>query len=294
MALPLQLVQPSTFGLAGLGKTEWVDAAMAEAKPAIIDAGIDPAWLPQELAQSRPSRRYSVEEFGCGSYGCVMPTHDPGVVLKITEDASEAWFAYVARELAGKDGWPLGIVRYHQVLGFVPKDHRRELYLLWRDEANDVGKVPAGSKLDVALTRYMDVIAVMHGYLPQSDKARSKLYASALRKVPETEELLKSARVPARAVHRAMEQNRTLGTATAFAALYQIAAQLEDDSKTAALGSTIRYYIDQGIILGDLHQGNVGKALDDGRWVISDPGLVIPILQKWMRKSFPTKLIVKS
>lgn len=79
------------------------------------------------------------EEYGCGHYGCVWPT--PGKqVVKLTSDLTEA--SVVAAFL--RMGNVEGIVRYHGIYRLPGAKHRnREVFVLWRDEAWEVGGLSA-------------------------------------------------------------------------------------------------------------------------------------------------------
>src|SRR5688572_6335160 len=93
--------------MTGLGKTPWVDRTLKSVWGPLALA-TDPAWMPRAKIGKRS---VSVEEYGCGHYGCVMPTAGvPGVVVKITTDPTEAAFITAALQL-GQDEYS-GLVRY--------------------------------------------------------------------------------------------------------------------------------------------------------------------------------------
>lgn len=132
------------------GRTPWVDRAM-NIEWAKVQKEVPLSWMP--TAEAVNKQGFVLEEYGCGYYGCVMPTGEDGLVLKITTDFSEASFAQTAIDLGE---WPLGIVRYHAVLQLPdvlayrqeddstvrirktptpPRGLRNRVYLLWREEA---------------------------------------------------------------------------------------------------------------------------------------------------------------
>jgi hypothetical protein len=288
-------------GRAGLGETAWVDKAIAHVTDSLRAYGIDSAWLPRTLPADRAVRPGSVEELGCGVYGCVMPTRQEGLALKITTDESEAWFAHVALQLAAHDGWPLGLVRYRLVLGL--RDEKRDkapLYLLWRDEATLVGGV---RELDSGLDRYMEIVNFFYAAMPDG----SPFKASGI-------EVLKLARggalaqarafveahaargdQPLSIAHQAHFLERPVAAAATILCLYLQAAAVEKTAPEA--GSAIRYYLDQGLLLSDLHPGNVGYSWPDAaRVVITDPGLVVPLRAPWFSRfgRLPAQLLVRS
>lgn len=114
----------------------WVLRFLTDNWAAIERAGL-PGWMPVEMADSTPKRR-RVDVFGCGHYGCVMPTHMPGLVIKISSDMSEAAFVNFAVRLGE---WPPGIVKYHALVELPGSFRGRNVSVIWREEAFDVGMV---------------------------------------------------------------------------------------------------------------------------------------------------------
>lgn len=78
-----------------------------------------------------------LKEFGCGSYGCVLPTLDPKIVLKVTSDETEAEFA---SKLSQSLVVPI-VVNYKLAMSLPIKRQGRRVYLLWRESADDVGEL---------------------------------------------------------------------------------------------------------------------------------------------------------
>lgn len=90
--------------------------------------------------------------YGSGHYGVVYPTRRPGVVLKLTRDASEAYFSQVAMDMHEK---PAGMVRFYSVRELpsrgVPPPGRsptarwddyltpRGVWAIWREDVPDIG-----------------------------------------------------------------------------------------------------------------------------------------------------------
>ncbi len=173
--------RPEPEGVAGLGKTQWVDEVLSKSWDRI--AQVVPAeWMPTRLPALEENQaldtldyrppdlrtKVIVEEYGCGFYGCVAPTSDPSVVLKITTDFWEAMFARSAMELARTDGWPAGIVQYFQVLQ--PRRAQRAgniIYLLWREEAYDIGGLfEVGDEATNQLSDFRNATrVVLHGVM---------------------------------------------------------------------------------------------------------------------------------
>ncbi len=74
---------------------------------------------------------------GCGWWGCVYETGKRKVVLKVTEDASEAAFVLMVRKQFGPTWWPEGFVQYQDVVQLRGKGE--PTFALWRERAYNVG-----------------------------------------------------------------------------------------------------------------------------------------------------------
>jgi len=283
--------------LGALGETPWVDRHLRQTW-AILQQEIDPDLLPLEL----PQRAFSVEELGCGYFGCVMPTANPGVVVKLTTDESEAWFAYVAMQLAARDGWPPGVVRYHNVLKLQGRSHRRRpLYLLWRDTAWHVGFLRG---------QFHDAL---YRNLQEYDRWTALVLHKMRRKGSDSGELLaEAARYEERVWTDVAEHLRFKGdliqvglsaspsrqhgydVAVAVRACATIAQFMANTYGNDTLGTALEYYIDSGLLICDLHAGNVGMIriadYDELQPGITDPGLTVPVDLKWLDVRLPESI----
>lgn len=97
------------------------------------------ANVPAELLPTR--QQLAKAELGAGHYGVVYETLSQDVVLKITTDITEAKFVAKAIDLAKKDDWPVGIVKYHGIVPLVGNHRKRPVFALWRESADDVGEL---------------------------------------------------------------------------------------------------------------------------------------------------------
>ncbi len=105
-----------------------------------LESKVPPAWLPRLDHTIAKGNRMSaaIPEYGCGAYGCVFPTLDPKIVLKVTTDSTEAEFS---AKLAGTLPVPICTI-YRMVVHLKnAKRHGRKIYLLWRETAESVGDV---------------------------------------------------------------------------------------------------------------------------------------------------------
>ncbi len=292
--------------MSGLGKTPWVDRHLRQTW-AVLSAEVPANLLPQQL----PIEAFSVEEYGCGYFGCVMPTASSSLVVKITTDESEAWFAYVAMQLAKRDDWPPGIVRYHKVLKLEGRTHkRRPIYLLWRDEAWDVGFLSGlyGSRRDphdLELTGYINLITNLMEYdrwtalaLTRMRKASDpkKLVQQALRLEQDAWQAVAeqlSFRGDTIQVTARSEPTRNPAQDFAFAvrACATVAQFMANTYANDTIGMTLEYYIDAGLLISDLHAGNIGRVqhpeYEDLQPGITDPGLAIPTQLRWFDVRLP-------
>lgn len=184
-------------------------------------------------------------EYGCGAYGCVLATHNPDVVLKVTTDDTEAEFA---AELANSLVRPI-CVRYPHVIGLDEKYKGDLVYLLWRDAAQHVGELP--EILGDTALRLVDEqhAAAQHAYgiLERVTQSKGGITDEGTERVRDS-------------------LGQWLATCEAMARQTQVPA-------LRALGDGLaQVYTKQHILFGDIHTGNLGLVRD--AWVITDPGHV--------------------
>lgn len=255
----------------------WSNDILTSQWDQILAAG-GPEWMPKH---TKARTRIKAEEFGTGHYGVVMPTMTPGVVMKLTSDKTEADFvSWVLREKFGKDR--PGLIPYlkiAQIHGV--KKSNREVFVLWRAEAEKVGEAFVTYKhpdayvrhaSNVAADRLADFKRVAHGVkvgLSKSkmspreafdgmDRWRGEIdldlighHPMSLKGVQRISFLLESARV--------------------------VAEMMANEPFATEVGQTLLDLLeDHGILLADVHQGNIGmykpEEYDRPIPVITDPG----------------------
>ena len=283
------------MGAEGLAKTPWIDRSMKTVWERVVAASPRREWAPRLL----PGKKFSLEEYGCGHYGCVFPTSDPAVVCKLTSDPTEAFFVAAAMSIGT---FPEGIVRYYGIYRIPGAEHRgRPLFVLWREEATEVGKV-----LHYPPSYMWKNLPPSEAYVARSKSLlfnRLGLFQDNAGKIRDT---LKRAPDPFAMAEAAKELSldwawrfvsesdegpfvpaeRFRGekrVALHLAVLDRLTVEMENEYLADQIGGALKFYLDEGLLLADVHQGNVG--LVEGRVgsspVITDPGHAVPLDRKW-------------
>lgn len=231
--------------------TPWVTRLLGGAYEQLEEM-VPPKWLPKLTKTKGKGTTFTgkLEEFGCGAYGCVLPTLDRGVVLKVTSDESEADFA---KRLAPILPTPI-VTAYYQIADLRGAKYKgAPVFLLWREEAEEVGKID-----EVVGQHAEDAIAKQHAAATAAFTAiMVKKHGDASDEwlVPPTDaeiaELMNAWRAAARAMAKIPE--------LAFVAHGLLAAEA------------------MGVFISDTHGGNLGVCMRNGQptWVITDPGNVV-------------------
>ena len=269
-----------------LGKTPWIDRTASALWSRIVAASPKPEWVPRQEG-SRGSKVH-VEELGCGHYGCVMPTNDPEVVCKITSDVTEATFVVAAATLRGEP--PEGIVRYLGIYQLPEKHRGRDTFILWREAALSVG-LPGFYSRDF---RVKNLATALYDFKTLANLARETLKGSANR-----DALLEEARknedrawdicggfAPLSEFGPAGEKlaKRFKGALRLAVTLRLCDIQtelMENTDGSDTVGSALRYYLQEGILLADVHTGNVGTVERTSGGVITDPGHAVGLQERW-------------
>ena len=218
----------------------WVGRLLAESYE-VLEEEVPARWLPR-LDTVKPGSGGSivgrVKEYGCGVYGCVLPTLDPGVVLKLTTDDTEAQFA---ADLAETLVEPI-CVEYKMVMRLASRHEGRTVHLLWRESAEDVGK------LDKVLGKgALALVDEQHAAAQDAYRAISEGRGESLIRMRVSHWL---ERCEAMARQTKVPELRPLGE------------------------GLVEVYAQQRIVFGDIHAGNLGRVEREtgSAWVITDPG----------------------
>ena len=274
------------------------DADEPEDNPNIDSLRDNPPWtnrIMREhwdalLAVGQPMPTRYAKELGCGSYGCVYQTEDPGVVFKLSSDSTEGEFI----QLAEPWGWPEGIVQYHGIIELDTTHRRRPVFALWREAAQTVGLYNVQP-----LTRYENDAQEQFALWLASFSRHAGFIRARLRQRPHMWEQSKQYRRRAWD-HVGIEDarlNRTMflvgagttrldrvagpeGIAMRWRACEIAAELMEHTYLSDRVGGALRFYMEHGVLLADVHANNVGQVRrvydDEGSaytpWVITDPG----------------------
>jgi hypothetical protein len=257
------------------------------------------SWFP------RMSGEGVEKELGCGHYGCIFPVTASNVVCKLTTDKTEAIFVAAYKVLKEKRVEPNGIVRYYQIYA-LPEEEKykgRPVFILWREEAFDVG-YPAWSN---SIIKEQEEKKQDLSYWKRQIKitstlmSRFKIHAEVCKKISDKEfknstskdywEWMK-ARMNER--DRAFEYINTEDKGSVkfdfneftyhLVLCEQITQEMTSENVAYKIGDALNEYLDAGLLLADVHEGNIGHAHrpDDNDWadgipLITDPGHVVSL-----------------
>ncbi len=205
---------------------------------------IPPQWLPKlsNVEESASGLRAHIPKYGCGAYGCVFPTLDPNVVIKVTEDDTEAEFAgQISRSLAK----PITVI-YHEAMEIDPGLVGRRTFVLWREAAAHIGELP----------RFTPDPTYVRSIIEEQHKVAQRAY-----------KLIQDGASPIRIREEI----------TAWLAWWGNAKDEPGISELAR--GIVEVYQQNKVFFGDLHVGNLGLVTRSGveHWVITDPGHVAVI-----------------
>ena len=258
---------------------EFLAYLMANKKALTAAVGSDK--LPRLLRSTRP--------LGCGFWGCVFQLKAPGVVLKVTLDASEG--AFVAQAISLEE-FPPGIVRYDTLIEdaawknellwdmFAPPAERLRLYLLWREEAF-FGPATDALRRGVTndLRRYRIAALSLRAAIQRLDpwpEALGELAGKTNDFVlqPSPDRQLKT-----------KELRHAAATRWALEDLLDLPPPTE---RSAAIWTTLGFYLRRGFLLVDLPFANLGVVKRNGKdlCVITDPGHSLPVWPLLARHAF--------
>lgn len=241
---------------------------------------------------------------GCGHYGCVFGTAYSNVVFKITTDINEAMLTAYLTNLKHQ---PEGIVKYLSIYELPVTHRKRPVYILWREEAFNVGKTPDNYMISDNMKRTYDGQIAreftnrMFSFQAAAGEARRILRNAK----DQTKTLKDSSRYDAWARENYSSDEyatnnifsldrdngklveRTLrifnGPRRLSLALNICRFQAEMIANTEfgyEVGKALETLLEDGILLADVHMGNIGSVHREdnfGLVVITDPGHAVDL-----------------
>lgn len=249
----------------------WADSILKAAYPAIQAAAPKSALpIPEErIDQSSGRKKIGWREYGTGHYGTVYPTNSPGLVMKLTSDPTEAAFvaAYLSLPARNRSN---GIVNYHAVYR-VPGvlKSKRPVFVIWRDEAVHVG-------ID-ALERWVHSSNNVP-YHERSLRHVAKYLNDAKTAANKIRTLLKKSVTTASGARR-----RELLIERFTDEFTMATSEMQNEPLGNYVGEAMSMLLDQGLLLADVHTGNIGMPTGDVEeqigetCIITDPGHAVAL-----------------
>lgn len=243
---------------------------------------------------TKKGTRKDCTEYGCGHYGCVLPTSQRGVVCKVTSDPTEA--AFVAAALQIKP-WPDGIVKYYNIVRTPDTYRRRPVYIIWRAEAVNVGK--------------MTVYTFYNRYDKKYGKRGCREFIDNLIAFRSHASLIKNKIMSSKNPYKLINDSNSshdfawdlyvsgrvgynkppVDIAFRKIILDQISEVMANTHCGYLVGDALNFYLNRGMVLADVHLGNIGELTppDFSSWelVITDPGHMVPVDTKWLNIEIP-------
>ncbi len=215
-------------------------------------------------------------ELGCGSYGCVFFTEDENCLFKLTTDSTEAHFAATAIKLRKDKGVdPAGLVDIRAVFS-LPIEHRGDpVFVLWRERAVSVGLRNGDDcysdavmvDFETKLVAFYDIAEEVFGiaYQEQHNLKDEDAYWLWMHASVELSNVILDGK----------DSGFRSDFSDKLAECWECASDLERNEAAKDVGQTLKVYLENGILLADIHPDNVG-VVERGKcsrsFVITDPG----------------------
>ena len=264
----------------------------------------NPAWLDQALTVSwdrleprvppivtlLKNGHITAKPYGCGVWGCVLPTVQPGMVLKITNDPSEA--RLVGLILQDAELQLPGVTRYYDMTKLPMRHENRAVYAIWREEAYEVGEIVSDDVIngklrtreDTELSTFSDRLGAFQAMAERFvafKKRQRNAWAVLDEALAGSEAVTKYelVKVIDGAVVCAMPKYPPLRLAVMLHACRANAKLIAEGPRGQLVGQALASFMGAGILLADVHLGNIGNAKRSGHKVvvITDPGVTAPL-----------------
>jgi len=265
----------------------WVDTVIRRYGPS-LEKLVGPTWMPQRAPAQSRKRAPRFRKYGCGCFGCALPTEDPEVALKVTTDGSEAVFAAAAIRIGS---FPRGIVRIYQVAGAVAvnmaslyKTSRLDdAYFLWRENLAVACKPGDFTPAQIArLERVFRPIAALYdAWSPVEDRpdVSIRTHESWARAQPDPDSLSQTL-----ALDTTDPDDPLKRASLEYLMLLRDLEPLTQDPLWGAVAEAVLFYARLGLLLYDIDVENTGYLHADRRQppVLYDVGLTKILDPRWL------------
>jgi hypothetical protein len=228
-----------------------------------------------------------------------MPTNEPGLVVKLTSDVSEA--AFVARALTLEP--TAGIVEYKKIFAIEGSRRGRPLFILWRSEVSDTGlwryslthETDPNQEYVRRVAREAETL--LGQFLDWAGQARKYLYLHlrGIQKQYVGGDLTEARRrllTAAWASYERMDPVTEMSVAQssrmkgldrvgmALRTCLYISQEMSGNPSLYNVGEALGHYLEEGILLADVHSNNIGLDEDETP-IILDPGHSVEFHPRW-------------
>jgi hypothetical protein len=280
----------------------WSVAALTDKWP-LISSRVLPRYMPIIQEGSRTLKR--AIEYGCGHYGCVMPTNAPGVVIKLSSDPTEIRFISAALGIYHKEEkkkyWPEGLTQYLDAYFLDGITYRgRKVAVIWRKSADNIGRGFPNDRDGQEAEENMKQLLFIARELRETikdfsydkkqvcfDAAENNEYYESLGRIRNIVALEKTnAKYPLKLAVK----DKTRRAKILFRGYWNMIEVLASSNYTLEIGVALEYYFEKRIILADVHLNNIGKFIaatysDTPIYGITDPGHALFFTDKFDKYS---------
>jgi hypothetical protein len=256
-----------------------------------------------KLMSKQRQQRKGFKEYGAGHYGVVYPTQKPGIVCKITTDASEA---QTVANMMTWDQIPYGMVKYYAIFQFSGSSlKRRPVYILWRDEMQPISLSNFMGQIKSSWEEEM--LALLHETKNIAHQTRLWIQAAMKREWKKSASFkqvwadISWARdnEPGEMTFNIEQDDsyrwlRSMGRLPFRSRMAQVLYALRLGWRDLMSwsygfhpGHALFTCLENDMLLADVHADNVMKA-QDGSWDVSDPGHMIELSDRYTHVKIPS------
>jgi len=263
----------------------WAETIIEKNWPALVRE-FSEEFLPIPIAGGQ--KVFRGFQKSCGHYGCVFPTSRKDRVFKVTSDPTEAQFIALATLMG--DFHP-GLVRYYNIARISGAHDGKPVYAIVREACESVGKIKvhaADQKYKFLREAYGSLIECLKAFKDAAKDVRkilrestnpSSLLTQAARPNAGKASQVEVTPITVKLVYHVEEPSPEEQFAASIKACLALAGVMQENPLGGFIGSALQFYTEHGLLLADVHLGNVGLARREGtmQWIITDPGHLVRI-----------------